>query len=271
MSFFLSKTKISVFIKKYKKTMFYWTDILDIFRKDSKDWALYEKFIETQKFEKLDVHEIIQVDFPDDQYIRVKTPKNQIVLHHTVSGQGTSGDIAWWRQTTNRIGSAIIVGWDGKIYQCFSSKYWAYHLGVKADNSKKLNQNSIGIEIDSWGGLVKNTNGKYYPAKWDVNRRRFVPNTRAGEVKNVQLYDKKFRGFYAYEKYTDEQIEAVRKLLVYWNEHYGIPLTYNEDMWDYSADAMGGKSGVWTHVSYRTDKSDCHPQPELIEMLKSLA
>lgn len=251
--------------------MFNWDKIVETVRGNNLEWSKYEKNIEKETLEKLDVNEIIQVDFPDNQYFRVKTPKNQIVLHHTVSGQGTSGDIAWWRKTTSRIGTAIIIGWDGKIYQCFSSKYWAYHLGVKGKNRKKLNQNSIGVEIDSWGGLVKHTNGKYYPAKWSSNEKKFIPNIKAGEVKNVQLYDNKFRGFYAFEKYTDAQIEAVRKLLIYWNEYYNIPLKYNENMWDYSIDAMNGKSGVWTHVSFRKDKSDCHPQPELIKMLKSLA
>ena len=37
-----------------------------------------------------------------------------------------------------------------------------------------------------------------------------------------------------------------------------------------SANAMAGKEGVWTHTSYRADKSDCHPQNELIERLMGL-
>jgi N-acetylmuramoyl-L-alanine amidase len=247
------------------------TKFKNIFLKDSIKYASYEKFIELKEFEKLNLSDIIQVDFPDNQYIRAKTKKNQIVLHHTVSGLGVTGDIAWWRKTKARIGTAIIIGWDGKIYQCFSSKYWAYHLGIKDWRNKKLNQGSIGIEIDSWGGLVQHSDGKYYPAKWSSMYKKFVPNLKAGEVKNVQKYDKKYRGFYAFEKYTDAQIEAVRKLLMYWNEHYGIPLTYNEDMWEYNKDALNGKSGVWGHVSFRKDKSDVHPDDGLVKMLKELA
>ena len=34
--------------------------------------------------------------------------------------------------------------------------------------------------------------------------------------------------------------------------------------------ALTGKPGLWTHVNFRGDKSDCHPQPQLIEMLISL-
>lgn len=228
-----------------------------------------EKTNEKKVLEKLDLGEIIQVDFPNDQYIRESYNKNQIVLHHTVSGQGVGGDLAWWRKTASRIGTAIIVGWDGKIYQCFSSKYWAYHLGLRTSSNKALNKGSIGVEIDAWGGLVR-TNRKWYPAKWDTDLKKMVANTRVSPIQNVQVYPEGFRGFYGFEKYTDEQIESVRQLLVFWNERYDIPLDYHEDMWDYSENAMEGKKGIWTHVSYRKDKSDCHPQPELIEMLKSL-
>ena len=42
-------------------------------------------------------------------------------------------------------------------------------------------------------------------------------------------------------------------------------------MFETNEKALKGYHGVWTHTSYRTDKSDCHPQPELIEMLKNIA
>ncbi|MFW6272274.1 MAG: N-acetylmuramoyl-L-alanine amidase [bacterium] len=229
--------------------------------------------------DKLNLKEIIQVDFPSDQYYRQQTKKKQIVLHHTVSGQGVEGDIRWWKQTKSRIATPIIIDYKGNIFQCFSTKYWGHHLGVKQKvfdgngitktNNVILNKQSIGVEIDSWGGLVKSK--KYwYPAKWDAEKNKFVGDRNQKPVKNVQTYEKGYKGFYAFEKYTDEQIESLRKLIVYWNDVYNIPLNYNDDMWDVSLNALNGESGIWSHVSYRDDKSDCHPQPELIEMLKSL-
>jgi len=230
--------------------------------------ALNELSKENKILTKLNLNEIIVVDFPENQYVREITNKKQIVLHHTVSGQGVDGDIAWWRKTIERIGTAIIINWDGKIYQCFSSKYWAYHLG--AGNST-LDKQSIGIEIDSWGGLVR-YNRQWYPAKWDEKIKQFVANTSIKPIpeENVQTYENGYRGFYGFEKYTDAQIEAVRKLLVFWGERYKIPLDYNEEMWDVSSKALAGQSGVWTHNSYRKDKSDCHPDEGLVRMLKSL-
>lgn len=249
--------------------------------KDTMNYANSVKEEEKKELEKLDLKKIIQVNFPDNQYFREQTDKKQIVLHHTVSGQGVDGDIAWWLSNSSRIATALIVDWKGDKYQCFSSKYWAHHLGITVQQLRNmtfsdagsrnllLNKQSIGIEIDAWGGLVKH-NRLWYPAKWDDKLKQNVPNTALKPVQKVQTYSNGYRGFYGYEKYTDEQIEAVRKLLVFWGESYKIPLTYNEDMWDVSIKALEGKPGIWSHTSYRPDKSDCHPQPELIQMLKSL-
>lgn len=237
--------------------------------KDTKSQATEQKNNEAIELMKLNLGDIIQVEFPDDQYFREETKKTQVVLHHTVSGQSVEGDIAWWRSTADRVGTAIIIGWDGKIYQTFSSIYWGHHLGVKANNNKALNMGSIGVEIDSWGGLIK-YKGFWYPAKWDEKLKKNVANTSVVAIKNVQEYKEGYRGYYGFEKYTNAQIESLRKLLVFWNEKYNIPLDYNSDMFDVSQDALSGKAGIWSHTSFRSDKSDVTPQPELIEMLKNL-
>lgn len=212
------------------------------------------------------------VDFPTSQYYRVQHPKNQIVLHHTVSPVGVDGDLAWWRHTAVRVATCIIIAHDGTPFQCFSSKCWAHHLGVKQSLLKEhefsdfrsrnliLNQRSIGVEIDSAGGLTLRD------GRWISAFGRPLPNDR------VQEYPEGFRRFYGFERYTDEQIKALRELLVFWrDERYtDIPFNYREEIWDVSDAALGGEPGLYTHVSYRPDKSDCHPQPELVEMLKSL-
>lgn len=247
--------------------------------------TLYVSKLETEEekkeLEKLDLSKIISVDFPINRYFRVNTDKKQLVLHHTVSGQGVNGDIAWWIMNTARIATAVIVDWKGDIYQLFSSKYWAHHLGITSNifktygikniNNEKLNKQSIGIEIDAWGGLIK-SNRQWYPSKWDNELKKNVANLSQKPIpnSNVVTFPDGYRGFYGFEKYTDEQIEAVRKLLVYWGDEYNIPLDYNDDMWDVSKDALGGKSGVWSHTSFRPDKSDCYPDERLIKMLKSL-
>jgi hypothetical protein len=80
-----------------------------------------------------------------------------------------------------------------------------------------------------------------------------------------------YKGHKYYHAYTDAQIESVRQLLVYWSKIHGISLKYNEtDMWTVSKNALSAVPGVYTHNSYRKDKSDISPQPKMIAMLKSL-
>jgi len=212
---------------------------------------------------------IVNHDFPETQYYPTVTDKTQICLHHTVSGDNVSGDINWWEQTPARVATCVIVARDGTIHKLYGSKFWAHHLGVKKyvfgkfnihsnGANVKLNKSCIGIEIDSWGGLIER-NGKYYRAG-----DREVP------LEKVIDYGMEIRGYRYYERYTKEQIDSTIYLLKYWGEKYNIPICYNDNMWNLSEDALRGVAGVWSHVSYRPDKSDCHPQKELIEALNGI-
>lgn len=223
------------------------------------------------------LNNIIKVDFPSNQYFKQEFYKSQICLHHTVSGFGVENDIAWWKSTPDRIATSMIIGRDAKIYECFDSKYWGYHLGVRnediiAAKIKKYNRldyTCIGIELDSWGGLCIHTDKNYYPAKWDAKKKKMVPNTACKPVENVTKYNKSYRGFTEYESYTEVQIDALHDVLLMLGNKWRIPLTYNESMWNLSANALTGVSGIWSHGSFRLDKSDVHPQVALIDMLKS--
>lgn len=239
----------------------------------------------------IDLSTIKAVDFPNEKYYPLEYPKKQIVLHHTVSGPGIRGDVEHWLSLADRIATCMIVGDDGIANQCFSSKYWAHHLGVKSTYLKakgfsdwttrnvELNRSSIAVEIDNWGGLVHGDGtAKQFGLKADGTPNMI--NTITGKIYasygnivdvNIEYYPQGFRGYNYYEKYCEAQIKTVGELLLLWKIKYGIPLDYHPEMFDISMDALGGKSGVWSHTSYREDKSDIHPQPELIEMLKSLA
>jgi N-acetyl-anhydromuramyl-L-alanine amidase AmpD len=216
--------------------------------------------------------------FPENKYFKEEFTKTQVVLHHTVSGPNVDGDVSTWLNCKDRVATAIIVARDGTPYQLFSSKYWAYHLGSGDHNQDRR---SIGIEIDNWGWLTLGTGSlkayriekpKYF-IPWSLkitNPNKYY--TYYGNTVDVpvQYYPNKFRGYQYYEKYTDEQIQTVGELLLLWKDKYGISLKYNEDMWDLNQKAMKGEPGIWTHDSFRKDKTDCHPQPELIDMLKTL-
>lgn len=206
----------------------------------------------------LDTSKIVQVKFSESQYYKEEFPKNQVVIHHTVSGSNAVRVFDGWSANQERVATAFVIAGDGLIHQGFSSRYWAHHLGTKNANNTALNRSSVAIEVCNWGGLTKK-DGKYYSA--------FNSEVPASQVID---YEKKWRGYQYFHKYTAPQIESLRQLIVYLCDTYKIPKTYIPTMWDINNDALAGHKGVYTHVSYRTDKSDMHPQPELIEMLKNL-
>jgi len=210
-----------------------------------------------------------QIDFPITQYLREEHPKKQIYLHHTAGRSNGENTFKWWASNPERVATCVCISGlgavDGQIVQGYSSKYWAYHLGVKRSvfdaygvPYTNLDKYSIGIEICNWGQLSF-TGGKFY-------------NYVGGEVpeKEVIKLDVPYKRHIYFHNYSDAQIESVRQLLVLWNQRYGIPLKYNEDIWTVTHRALRGEAGVFTHNSVRADKVDIYPHPKMIQMLKSL-
>ena len=214
---------------------------------------------------------ITQVSFPENQYYKTQFTKKQIYLHHTAGNADAKNTFFGWQSDPQRIGTCISISGkgknttDGEIVQGYSSKFWAYHLGVKTKYFqamklpyKELDKYSIGIEICNWGQLTLK-DGKFY---------NYVKREVAAE--DVCELSTPFRGYKYYHNYTDAQIESTKQLLLYWGELYNIPLIYNEDIWDLTPRAYKGEAGVFTHCSVRPDKVDIYPHPKMIEMLKSL-
>lgn len=226
------------------------------------------------KYPILDQSIIEQFNFPDSQYHKEIFNKLQCVLHHTSSGPGVEGDARWWLTTPERVATCIIIGSKGKIYSCFDSRYWASHLGLNHPNNAMLQRHSIGIEIDSWGvlALIDGVYRSYTGAAVPPDQVASYPQGFKTIPQSTYFDQHHVTGQVAhfYQKYTDAQILSVAQLLELWGPHYNIPLHYNEDMFSLSDKALAGSPGVWTHVSFLAEKSDCHPQPELIDMLKSL-
>lgn len=222
----------------------------------------------------LDISKIKQVPLKESQYIKEETSKTQIVLHHTAGNSSGVNTISMWdTDDRGRIATCVTISGpgakgthDGEICQAFSSKYWAYHLGIKPEVFKaykisyqSLDRIAIGIEICNWGPLLFK-DGKYYNY---VNRE--IP------ADQVTKLDTPYKGHLFYHKYSDAQIQSVKDLLLYWKNIYKINLTYNYDqMFTVNTKALKGENGLYSHNSYRKDKSDIYPCPRMIAMLKTL-
>jgi N-acetyl-anhydromuramyl-L-alanine amidase AmpD len=218
---------------------------------------------------------ITMVDFPETQYVREETPKTMIHLHHTASSGNPYGVIEYWASTPERVATHFVIAgppppgitswYDGQIFQIYNTRFWGYHLGIGAKHmprgsksSTHLNSQAIGIEICNWGPLTRRADGKYL--SWT---KSFVPEDR------VIALD--YRGFKYFQTYTDSQIRSTKLLMEFLAKARNIPVEFKGmEMFDYTPRAFFGEPGIWTHTSYRRDKSDCHPQPELVKMLQTL-
>jgi N-acetyl-anhydromuramyl-L-alanine amidase AmpD len=191
---------------------------------------------------------------------RPKKP-TQVCLHHTASGPGTVGDITWWKRDGAPVSTPLVVDRNGTAVQIYSTQRWAYHLGLKnVPKFREVEAATIGLEIDSWGSL-KLKDGKYI--SWTGAE---VPEEEVCILKQAH------RGCLYFHKYTTAQIETVKLLLQHWNLTYGILLDYkDQQLWGLSENAMNARvPGIYSHNSFRADKNDIHPQPEMVEMLKNL-
>lgn len=225
-----------------------------------------------------------KVDFPDNQYYKDKTQKSQVCWHGTASGRGISGDLKHWLGSTARVATPTVIARDGTINSFFHGDYWAHHLGIKKahfreffkDNDKKyntykytneaLNQSCIGIELDNWGYVIKGEDGKF--RSW------------AGtivEPDNVQYFETAFRGHHYYEKLTSHQLESLKYLTAYYLIKYEIyyyeltsPKQIIDILFSQNETAISGEEGIYTHCSYRSDKYDIAPHPELIDILDDI-
>jgi N-acetyl-anhydromuramyl-L-alanine amidase AmpD len=213
----------------------------------------------------LDISKIKQVRLKESQFFAEESAKTQIYLHHTAGNGNAEAVSRYWNGTSDRVATAFVVGQDGLIVQCFSSKHWAWHLGIskaefKGQGAKyqNLDKASVGIEVCNWGYL-KEKDGKFYNY---VNAR--VPDSM------VTTLDEPFKGYKHWYKYTDAQIESTRQLLVYLCDTYNIPREYRAQIFSLDKEAFKGTPGIYTHNSVRKDKSDIYPCPRMIQMLEKL-
>ena len=213
----------------------------------------------------LDIQKIVQKRLSKGQFFEEASDKTQIYLHHTAGNGNAEGVARYWNSNDSRIATAFVVGENGTIVQCFSSKHWAWHLGIDSQDFatrglpyKNLNKLSVGIEVCNWG-MLKEKNGKFY-------------NYVKGEINPsyVTTLETQYKGYKHWYRYTDAQIEATRQLIVYLCETYGIPKDYRKEIWSLDNEAFKGSKGIYTHNSVRKDKADIYPCPRMIKMLESL-
>lgn len=216
-----------------------------------------------------------------DEYVRDygKIEPVGFMYHHSAGWDNPYNMIRSWNNdkqgrvaTQYGIGGLNINGnhkYDGRVVECFPDNYLGWHTGrVGNFNVSKLYG---GVELNNFGYLIQKDH-KFY-------------NYVGGEVPKDQVCDLgyKFRGHQFYHKYSDDQLHALGLLNPHVARIYpkidmteGLPKLLKSGMspleaFEFNEDAYYGRIyGLWTHTNVRKDKSDCFPQPELIEMIKNI-
>lgn len=208
------------------------------------------------------------------EYLNGKYKIDYLVLHHTAGWDDPYKTIDIWNtDSQGRVGTEFVIGgqrstdgrkdYDGKIVRAYPEGNMAYHIG--SCGSDYMKTHSCGIEICNMG-YVKN--GKTYQNSLILPEQTYILKTP-------------FRGYNTWHKYSDKQLESLRKLILYIANRDNIDVHKGLYEWikkegqngfEYHADAYNGKvtRGIITHANIRKDKVDLHPQPELIDMILSL-
>jgi len=210
---------------------------------------------------------------PVGEYKQGPIKAEWVFLHHTAGWHNPYQTIDnWGKDTRGAIATEFVLGgpsikgnddkYDGEMVQAFPQGNYGWHLG--ANGSQKMHINSVGIEVCNFGYVI---NGKAYQG------------TPVVESQTVTLA-KEFRGHKIWHRYSDAQIEALRKWILWIAERDNIDVRKGlveeikkkgVDGFEFNQDAYYGKiKGMWTHTNTRKDKVDMFPQPELIDMLLGL-
>lgn len=244
----------------------------------------------TEKVDHLDQNiDIKRFYLQASEYLPGPTRKEWLFLHHTAGWHDAYNTITQWgKDTRGQVATEFVMGGqsvkgdekksDGVIVQAFPRSGYAWHLGTGNNTMHKC---SIGIEVCNFGQLTKG--GYKKDNQWiDLKPNSFYTyvGVEAAPEQVVKL-SKAFRGYETWHRYSDKQIENLKKLILFIGERDGIDIrkglpelirlagphkafdTCNEDM-------CRNTKGLWTHTNVQKGKVDMFPQQELVDMLLSL-
>jgi hypothetical protein len=210
---------------------------------------------------------------PKGEYKNGPIKPDWLFIHHTAGWQNPYKCIdSWGRDSRGAIATEFVLGgqsvkgndtkYDGEMVQAFPEGNYGWHLGK--NGSQTMHKNSVAVEVCSFGYIK---DGKTY-AGTDAHKDQIV------------TLAKPFKGFKTWHRYSNAQIEALRKLILHLGDRDGIDVRAGlpalvkqkgADAFNFNEDAYYGRvKGLWTHTNTRKDKFDMFPQQELLDMLISL-
>jgi phage pi2 protein 07 len=215
--------------------------------------------------------EIYSIDDKVDYYKTVSLKKS-IVISNTGVGYNPKDVVNFWKPIYNNSkelirSSHFLIGrmnldvkdYDGLVFRAFDDKYWSYPF--LSDNLSDV----ISVDICNLGPLVS-IGDKFY-------------NLMGNVVPSNEVLELNFLGYNYYHKYTDNQIQNLKKLLIYLQLKHGIQINrgsytedgiipYYDDKWFSNINLES--NGIKTKNNYINSLFGLTPQKEIVDMLNSI-
>jgi len=210
---------------------------------------------------------------PKGEYKEGSWNNEYVFIHHTAGWHNPYNTVDHWaRDNRGAVATEFVLGGpsikgndnkhDGEVVQAFPEGGYGWHLGK--NGSQHMHIHSVGIEVNNFGYLK---HGRTYAGQ-------LVEDSQIVELPEA------FRGFKEWHRYSNKQIENLKKLILHIanrdniDVRNGLPSLikkHGAKAFEFNEDAYYGKvKGLWTHTNTRKDKFDMFPQPELLDMLVSL-
>ena len=127
----------------------------------------------------------------------------RFIIVHFTAGASLDSSATWLCNPASKASAHLIIGRSGETRQLVPFNRVAWHAGRSEwKGLTGLNSYSIGIELDNWGPLRKNSRGQWTPITSPV----VIPNDQVYVGKHKQPGC----GFEAWHRYTPEQVSVLQ-------------------------------------------------------------
>ena len=208
------------------------------------------------------------IEIKKKQYIAKSTEKTQIYLCHSVSGDDAKEYVASLPQAPH-----YVIDRKGNLFSAVPIDNYSRFLGVTENDVPdfRMDENSITIALLSYGVLLRNGEKFYKLGAFDKDKNKYTPDLSI-PVEHPYEYCPcaPFRNFIYYEMYADKQLATLRKLLKDLIEKLKIDYNFDASAGAISRRALQKKPGIYLRSQLAQRFTDCHPQRELLNILKSI-
>ena len=175
-------------------------------------------------------------------YYRSKFKKNQIIIAGSLRKENFHiKRLKHKRYGTTKEWCTYTISRDGTIYQHYDPKFYTDFM-----KNKEIDKHSISIMLENMGELV-----------YDFAGDKYLNAIFYEECAETNVFEKNWKGYRYWEKYTEEQFYSLIDLCEYICEYIKIPLEtmgfniYHEETFKFN--------GIVTRSNYNPDFNDLNP------------